>query len=88
MRQLMDLFKQDDPFDFVTTDDRYKEVAEAMVALRGYNPHEKMTRAEFNQMKDMSRQFSEGLAGLENDYDVPADVIRVHIIRSLKSRDN
>lgn len=88
MRNMMDLFHQENPFDYVTTDARFPELMDAIAALRGYNPHEKMTRAEYNEMKAMQHSFTECVAGLSNDYDIPAEVVRQFAVHTLKSRDN
>ncbi len=78
----------DNSMAFVESDERFDAVREAMICMRGYNPHIKMTRSEYDEIRHMQQQFTECIAGLEADYDVPAEVIRAHIIRTVKSLDN
>lgn len=90
MRSYMQMLQRDpdNAMAFVESDYRFGEVKEAMRALRGYDPHEKMSRAAHDQMKEMAHQFTTAIAGLEADYDVPAEQIRQHVLASVKSLDN
>lgn len=89
MRNFMQMLNgPDDAMAFVESDERYARVKEAMIALRGFDPHHEMSRSEFNAMTEMQHRFTEGLGGLEADYDVPADAIRLNILHSLRASDN
>lgn len=73
---------------YVESDKRFGDLLAAVTALRGYNPHEKMTRAEHDEMKEMGHQFTTTIAGLSADYDLPAEQIRQHAVGRVKSHDN
>jgi hypothetical protein len=82
------LAEPEDSMAFVESDDRFQELRDAMMKLRGFDPHEDMSRVEYNAMKKASQTFAHTISGLEADYDVPADAIRTHILGMLRDSDN
>lgn len=93
MRQLLDMIasqasEQEYAIAIVRSDRRFAEVCEIMADLRGVDPEDHRDREKYSATKDKLVRFGELIGALENDYDVPADVIQ-HVALSLaRQKDN
>ena len=93
MRQFLDMIanqasEQEYAIAIVRSDRRFAEVCELITGLRGVDPEDYRDREKYIETKDKMVRFGELVAGLENDYDVPAEIINQVAVAVTRQNDN